>query len=252
MRDDFNSPAYLSYLLEHCNNACGEGVDRVGGAAQIARHLGGLGLGPDSRALEVGCGTGRVLEIARREYGVRMYGCDVSRPAIEYIRGNRPDFADRVFVLDDQGLRVAPTGWADAVVFWGCFELVPQRASLLETARILKPGGRALLSSVKHAAPFADDADAQAALRAYREKQIPIAVSDPESFERFARSLGFEIVQRIVFERKQDLVPDRFVLDQGGPRTFSEAFYLLEKQRDLDVALDFSRYFGADEAPEFR
>jgi SAM-dependent methyltransferase len=251
MRDDFNSDAYLSYLLTHCNETQGEGVDRVGGADQIARHLAALELDADSRALEIGCGTGRVLEIARREFGVRMYGCDVSRPAIDYIRVHRPAFADRVFVLDDQGLRVAPSGWADAVVFWGCFELVPQRASLLEAARILRVGGRALLSSVKHEAPFEDDEDAQAALRAYREKRVPIAVSDPVRFERFARSLGFEIERRIVFERKRDLVPDRFVVDAGGARTFSEAFYLLRKTAEFDVAADFSRYFGADEAPAF-
>lgn len=252
MRDDFNNDAYLAYLLAHCNDTEGEGTERVGGARQIARHLGMLDLDAGSRALEIGCGSGRVLEIARREFGVLMHGCDVSRPAIRYIREHRPVFADRVFVLDDHGTRDVPCGWADAIVFWGCFELVPQRASLLECLRILRPGGRALLSSIKHEAPFADDADAQAALAAYREKQIPISVSDPVVFEAFARALGFAVEKRVVFARKADLVPDRFDVDQGGARTFSEAFYLLRKTGDNDLARRFSTYFGADERIVFR
>jgi SAM-dependent methyltransferase len=251
MRNDFDSEAYLSYLITHCNDVEGDGVDRVGGAAQIARHLAALELGPESRALEIGCGTGRVMEIARRAFGVLMHGCDVSRPAIDYIRRERPQFADRVFVLDDHGAQLAPSGWADAIVFWGCFELVPQRASLLECLRILKPGGRVLLSSLKHAAPFADDADAQAALAAYRAKSVPISVSDPAAFETFARALGFAIERRVVFERKADLVPDRFVVDEGGPRTFSEAFYLLRKTGGDGLDREFSTYFGPDERIAF-
>lgn len=247
MRADFNNPDYLAYLLRHCNDVDGEGVERVGGAAQVARHLATLKLTPESRALEVGCGTGRVLEIAHRAFGVRMHGCDVCRPAIDYIREERPDFADRVFALDDQGLQVAPSGWADAVIFWGCFELTPQRVSVIESFRILRPGGALFLSSLKHRAPFPNDVEARDALTAYREKKIPISTSDPAAFEDFARAVGFEIEERRVFARKADLVPDRYDVDRGGERTFSEAFYLLRKSADTALSREFSTYHGPDE-----
>jgi len=244
MDDHFDNQGYLQFLLKYCDVVKDEAFERVPGAKQVAAHLSVLSLSPDMRVLEIGCGTGRVLEILHREFGVIAEGCDVSSYALDHLKENRPLFADKVTLLDGHGLEVYADSKYDAAVYWGVFELTPQRAHLGELSRLLKLGGRVFISSIKHPRPFSDDEDAQAALSAYETKKIPLYLTDPEPFEAAAQAFGFEVEQRIVFERKADVVANVFDIDKGGARTFSEAFYVLKKTANAPAAAAFNTTFA--------
>ena len=244
MDDYFDNQRYLDFLLKYCDEVEDKARERVPGARQIADHLSRLKLNADMTVLEVGCGTGRVLEIMDQAFGVVAEGCDISSFAIDHLKENRPKFADKVRTLDSHGLEVYANDAYDAVVYWGVFELTPQRAHIAEIARILTLGGKVFLSSIKHPKPFEDDEDAQAAHRAYKEKKIPLYLTDPAAFETMANAFGLEVDERVVFERKPDLVDDRFDVDKGGARTFSEAFYVLKKTSNAPAAVSFNVTYG--------
>jgi SAM-dependent methyltransferase len=101
------------------------------------------GVGPGTRLLDVGCGSGLALVLAR-ERGAIPAGLDVSPGLLRIARGRLPD-AD----LRDGDLESLPYPDAtfDAVTGVNAFQFAghPQQA-LREAARVTRPGGRVVAS----------------------------------------------------------------------------------------------------------
>jgi len=114
-----------------------------GGWAATERLLALLKLKPDDLAVELGCGFGRTLTYAAKEFGVQIVGVDLM-PALafkacdrlkrEKLRGFtvaadicRLPFRDETFTV----------AWAESV-----FVFLPKPEAFLEAARVLKPNGR--------------------------------------------------------------------------------------------------------------
>jgi SAM-dependent methyltransferase len=74
--------------------ASDEEFDQTG--RRIVTRLSALGLQPDSKVLDVGCGTGRLATqlLCRLNEKGEYYGCDISQEAIEFCRRHyvRPNF----------------------------------------------------------------------------------------------------------------------------------------------------------------
>lgn len=109
--------------------------DRV---AELLAEAGGMG--PGSRVLEVGVGTGRIaLPLARR--GVAVHGVDLSRPMLDRLRARRGDEPVHVALGDATRLPYAEASF-DAAIAVHVFHLIPDwRAVLAGLARVLRPGG---------------------------------------------------------------------------------------------------------------
>ena len=100
------------------------------------------------RVLDLGCGAGRFLR-ALREAGADPIGVEIAEPAVERARANVPG-AD-IRLLDADG--ALPIGHGEVDVVW-CSEVlehIPDVGhALLEMRRVLKRGGRALLTVPYH------------------------------------------------------------------------------------------------------
>jgi cyclopropane-fatty-acyl-phospholipid synthase len=107
-----------------------------------------LGLQPEQRLLDVGCGWGSLVLHAAREYGVRAVGVTLSREqaALARERAEASGLADRVEIRQ-QDYRAVDDGPYDAIASVGMAEHVGARqvdvyASALRA--LLVPGGRLL------------------------------------------------------------------------------------------------------------
>jgi SAM-dependent methyltransferase len=101
------------------------------------------GVGAGTRLLDVGCGTGGTLVLARQR-GAEVTGLDVCDPLLAIARDRLPD-AD--LVLGEADVLPFPDGGFDAVVGVNAFQFAADpRTALAEASRVLAPGGRVVAS----------------------------------------------------------------------------------------------------------
>lgn len=149
-------------------------------------------LNADARVLDVGCGRGLLLiEAAKRLKDGRAVGLDIWNA--EDLSGNRPEateanakvegVSDRVELVDGNAMKLPfGDGSFDAVLSSLCLHNLykPEERSLAlaEIARILKPGGRALIQDFRHTAAYAKALQA-AGLRVERRLVNPLLMFPP-------------------------------------------------------------------------
>jgi len=98
---------------------------------------------PRGRLLDVGCGTGVFLDAMRRR-GWDVRGVEPTAAAARIAR-ERFDLDVLVGTLEEAAY---PSGHFDAVTLWYVIEHVPNpSATIAEIARVLRPGGLALMSA---------------------------------------------------------------------------------------------------------
>jgi SAM-dependent methyltransferase len=106
------------------------------------------------RVLDFGCGWGRMLRLLRNKpelKSVQLHGCDVDANYLETVRRAVP------FVSLLQSERVPPSpyvdNWFDVIFAYSIFSHLSQESHLewaAQFARILKPGGRVVLTTQGH------------------------------------------------------------------------------------------------------
>ncbi|HZE17343.1 MAG TPA: class I SAM-dependent methyltransferase [Mycobacterium sp.] len=100
----------------------------------------------DQMVVEVGCGTGRLVDhLAGR--GARVLGIDPSAGMLAVAATRVPD---RLVCADARRLPL-PDAIADAAITVATLEFTDAAAALAELARITRPGGRMYLSSTRAA-----------------------------------------------------------------------------------------------------
>lgn len=143
---------------------------RFGKRRVVRRMLDGMGLQPDARVLDVGCGRGLVLiEAARRVPQGRAVGVDLWKRSdqsgnslkVTLANAAAEGVADRVKVHDGDARRLPfDDGCFDAVVSSLVVHNIPDRAgradAIREVARMLRPGGRLALLDFRHTAEYAE------------------------------------------------------------------------------------------------
>jgi SAM-dependent methyltransferase len=100
-------------------------------------------VGDGTRLLDIGCGTGATLVIAR-DRGADITGLDVCDPLLAIARDR---LLDADLVVGEADALPFPDGCFDAVVGVNAFQFAADpRIALAEAARVLAPGGRVVAS----------------------------------------------------------------------------------------------------------
>lgn len=123
-----------------------------GVADEVAeRFAEAAGLGPMSRVLEVGVGTGRIALPLSRRVG-RIVGVDVARPMLDVLREKWSDEPVRILEADATRLPFGDAAFDGALAIH-LLHLVPTwRAAVAELARVVRPGGAVLVNDREYLA----------------------------------------------------------------------------------------------------
>ena len=187
-----------------------DGYDRVDSdghavRARMAAALQLIGPGPGT-VLDAGMGPGRLCtELARRNWTVS--GVDAAEEMVAVARRRLGEGADRLLVGEIEALPF-PDGSFDVVAATGVLEYADVPRALAELARVLVPGGRAVVSYPNpHALPalwrsFVWYTAVRAVKRLLRmpHPSIPRGASaiPAPRFERLLAAAGLEPVARVV------------------------------------------------------
>lgn len=163
-----------------------------------------LGVGPETRLLEIGCGTGFLawgLAPRCREY----LGVDVVRPALSVAR--RLGLEHATFRREDGAALSMATGSFDCVLAYDVFtnfrDFADVEAVIREMWRVTKPGGRLLIGSVPDSAHTAEAAECSARLTDQLTKRYGALVPDKDPgvgrgfFARMAARIARPVVPAI-------------------------------------------------------
>jgi 2-polyprenyl-3-methyl-5-hydroxy-6-metoxy-1,4-benzoquinol methylase len=150
------------------------------------RHLPGPQYGAD-RVLDIGCGSGEFLQIARDQLGYRVEGLEVDPRACDVARGR--GFNVHSGSLPGSGL---PHGQYDHVTLSHVLEHFHYpRAALEEVFALLKPGGRAWVSVPNVAASSIHRFGSNSRLL---EPPRHLVMFDTESLRAILETTGFQQV----------------------------------------------------------
>jgi SAM-dependent methyltransferase len=171
---------------------------------RLEAALGALGDGPGD-VLDAGMGGGRLaVELDAR--GWTVSGIDSSPAMVAIARARLPELSDRLLEADLAALPF-PSGSFDAAVVTGAIEYVDDLGrGLAELERVLRPGGRAIVSFPNYRSAhalwrrFALYPTARLAKRVLpHSRPAPMRPRHPISPRRFEEALeaaGFRIVAR--------------------------------------------------------
>ena len=153
-------------------------------------------VGPGTRVLDVGCGTGGALQLARRA-GAEVTGVDVAVPLLALAQDRLPGAE---VVLGEADALPFPDGAFDAVLGINAIQFAADPTTALrEAARVLAPGGRIVASlfadrdrvesTVIHEALAQIGGQAHAAT-----PHVPYLLSEPGALEAAMAEAGLAVV----------------------------------------------------------
>ena len=183
------------------------------------------------RLLDVGIGFGRFMDFYHSQ-GAEIYGIDIDPKMIEDAKITYGDKSHELRVANvvDTGF---DHGYFDRIVCWGVFDELEQGPALLEMVKLLKPGGRLIITG-KNCLYFRDDEQALLAENGARSKNHPNSFTDVTSLD--FNLFGVSITDARYFPRRGDFANDTALLET--PERFYEYLLILERTGELAVTID--------------
>jgi len=152
-----------------------------------------------SRALDLGCSFGRMYEVLS-VYADKIYGLEPDSFAVENARC-------KPYVKVQQG-SAERTGYEskyfDMIFCWAVFDVVDHKRGLKEINRILKVGGKLVLTG-KNDNYYPDDVLAFKAEKNAMLKGFPNKFTKLDNVLRNFNDLGFQLEKLFIFPRRGDL-----------------------------------------------
>lgn len=166
----------------------------IGGRAATIALLPSLKLDADTRALDVGCGTGGVARFAAHRYGCKVDGVDLTANFIEtgktissWLNLTSKVWLHRASALD---MPFEADHFAAAWMFHVAMNIEDKRSLFAEVFRVLKPGSRFLVYDVMRG----EDEESPLSFPLPWANEAAISfVRSPDVYEEHLEAAGFAI-----------------------------------------------------------
>jgi SAM-dependent methyltransferase len=196
---------------QYWSSAVNKSVDGtiIAGVNEAKHFLQYLGIKRDDRTLDLGCSFGRMHE-ALAVYSDQIFGIDPDQYAIEKA-GLQPYREVCPGTAEHTGFEKE---FFDVVFCWAVFDVVDHKKGLAEINRILKDGGKLLLTG-KNDNYYPDDSLAYKAEKNAFLKEFPNKFTDLSAVLDSFHQLGFKLDKLHIFPRRGDFGLLNFV-DQSN------------------------------------
>jgi SAM-dependent methyltransferase/SOS-response transcriptional repressor LexA len=202
----------------------------VAAGSAPARHF-PVAFTPGSLVLDIGCGSGRDLN-ALLEVGYDANGIDACDDMLQQARGLYPAMANRLSIDTLPNLASVPDAAYDGVLCWAVLMHLPEEFlfdALFNLRRILKPGGRLLIST-----PLIGPTVDSCSLRD-PDGRLFNGVT-PENFHFLLEKVGFHRINRWDEEDSLGRTDRRwatqlFVLEGRGSRSLDQIESILNRDK---------------------
>lgn len=196
----------------------------------------GLEIAEGATVLEMGCGFGRSIPYLQ-SVARQLHAIDISEAMIGTAREKHGHYKNVEFHVSEAERTPFSDQTFDHVVCFGVFDAVFQLETLMEINRIMRPGGRLLLTG-KNTNYFNDDEEAYVAEVRAREKMHPNYFTDVPALLKNLDKFGFRIIKNSFFLRRGDL--SKMQAEPTLPRQFYEYLFVFEKKDTISSPVDLS------------
>lgn len=245
-RKQYWNEAYLRYWRDLTQ---GGAAPPAGAAAppsipSFEASLAHLAAMPGQRALDVGTGFGRLLP-SLLAGGLEVYGVDISPAMVAAARNHFGNVTADLREAEAEALPYA-ADFFHVVICWAVFDACYQARAVAEFARVLRPGGKLLLSG-KHTDYHDDDAAALTAEINARRKGHPNYFTDYDGLLGALARGGLQPTYTRFFPRRDDLAQNAGTA--ARPTQFYEYVLVAEKRQPgqagagPEIGAPFSRTF---------
>lgn len=195
-----------------------------------------LDIKPGATVLEMGCGFGRSIPFLQSIAGT-LHAMDISKAMIEAARESCSHFENVKFHISEAENTPFDNHSFDYVVCFAVFDAVFQTKTLIEGNRLLKQGGRLLITG-KNDNYFDDDEEGYIAEINARAKKHPNYFTDVAGLLKNLDQFGFQKLTSRFYLRRGDIPEGKFETEL--PQHFYEYFLVLEKMKSPDKNIDFA------------
>ena len=231
---DDNYVRYWRERTTHHDRAHAAGDCVPADVREFERYLDNLPVKPGDRVLDVGVGFGRLVPSLLRR-GAVVYGVDISPQMISEAHRQVGTDVRELCVDAVEELRYDDCSF-DHVICWAVFDASDQGEALRQMARVLKTGGRLLLSGKNDDYPDDDERGYVAEVNA-RAKGHPNFFTNLAKLLDALKTLGMREEHAFYIVRRGDSSDSRF--STVPPARFYEYIMICAKERHVETNQQF-------------
>lgn len=222
MKNNFFDKDYVEYWKGRVKEK--RGVSKVPGRDVEQFFIKKLKILKSDIILDLGCGHGRLFSLLKK-FTLNIFGMDVTLDSIK----EASQYPYKQVLKGGAEKTSFKKGYFDKVVSWATYDVVEQEKALREENRILKMGGKLLITGKNDNYELVDK-EAFIAERNAKLKKFPNRFTNVYGLIKNIETFGFEVEVAYGFKKRGDFGNLKyFSILKGDKRLFYEFLLILKK-----------------------